>query len=160
TVVYPSIGSVVAHERGAAAEGVPAYVLIGYPNVSRGPGFLGPRAGYVYLTDTATGPAGFSRPTDVPAERQSERERLLRTLRNATANDAALAPYDQSVAQSLRLAGPQFTNAFRIDQEPATVRESYGGEFGQRCLLSRRLIEAGVRFLEVSHNLNFINGTG
>src|SRR3954454_7316629 len=31
TVMYPSIGSVVAHERGAAAAGIPAYVLIGYP---------------------------------------------------------------------------------------------------------------------------------
>ena len=40
------------------------------------------------------------------------------------------------------------------------MRESYGGEFGQRLLLSRRLIERGVRFIEVSHNLGFINGTG
>ena len=35
-----------------------------------------------------------------------------------------------------------------------------GGEFGQRCLLSRRLVERGVRFIEVSHNLNFLNGIG
>ena len=41
TVVYPSLGSVVALERGAAADGAPPYVLIGYPNVTRGPGFLG-----------------------------------------------------------------------------------------------------------------------
>ena len=41
-----------------------------------------------------------------------------------------------------------------------TVRASYGGEFGQRCLLARRLVERGVRFVEVSHNLNFLNGTG
>src|SRR5262249_8881459 len=65
TVLYPSVGSVVAHERGSLTSGVPAYVLIGYPNVSRGPGFLGPRAGFVYLTDTNAGPAGFSRPEDV-----------------------------------------------------------------------------------------------
>src|SRR5690606_22478592 len=58
TVVYPSLGSIIAHERGAAGDGVPPYVLIGYPNVSRGPGFLGARAGYVYLTDTSQGPAG------------------------------------------------------------------------------------------------------
>jgi arylsulfatase A-like enzyme len=49
---------------------------------------------------------------------------------------------------------------FRLDEEPAELRRSYGGEFGQRCLLSRRLIERGVRFIEVSHNLNFINGAG
>ena len=40
------------------------------------------------------------------------------------------------------------------------MRRSYGGEFGQRCLLARRLVQGGVRFVEVSHNLNFINGAG
>jgi hypothetical protein len=40
-VVYPSIGSIIANQRGAADPNVPAYILIGYPNVSRGPGFLG-----------------------------------------------------------------------------------------------------------------------
>ncbi len=52
STTYPSIVSIVAHERGAANPDVPAYMLIGYPNVSRGPGFLGAKAGYVYLTDT------------------------------------------------------------------------------------------------------------
>ena len=65
TIVYPSIGSIVAHQRGPANENAPAYVLIGYPNVTRGPGFLGAKAGYIYLTDTAAGPAGFTRPPDV-----------------------------------------------------------------------------------------------
>src|SRR4051812_3917367 len=72
-VVYPSIGSVVAHQRGAAAPDVPPYVLIGYPNVSRGPGFLGSKAGFVYLTDTSAGPAGFTRPADVDEQRAAER---------------------------------------------------------------------------------------
>jgi uncharacterized protein (DUF1501 family) len=49
---------------------------------------------------------------------------------------------------------------FKLDEEPAALRQAYGGEFGQRCLLSRRLVQAGVRFIEVSHNLNFINGAG
>ena len=160
TVIYPSIGSAVAHERGPAADGVPAYVLIGYPNVSRGPGFLGPRAGFVYLTDTNAGPAGLTRPDDVTPQRQSERERLLETLRRQPAPAAPLAAYDQTLAESLRLAGPRFMRVFHLDEEPLRLRERYGGEFGQRCLLARRLIESGVRFIEVSHNLNFINGTG
>lgn len=159
TVSYPSLGSIVAKERGAGADGVPAYVLIGYPNVSRGPGFLGPRAGYVYLTDTSAGPAGLTRPTDVSADRQSDREYLLQQLRNGRRAPAVQA-YDQAIDESLRLSGPQFLRAFRLDEEPAAMRQRYGGEFGQRCLLSRRLIERGVRFIEVSHNLNFINGTG
>src|SRR4051812_16781340 len=48
TVIYPSIGSVVAHELGPGGDGVPAYVVIGYPNVTRGPGFLGAEFGSVY----------------------------------------------------------------------------------------------------------------
>jgi hypothetical protein len=159
TVSYPSLGSIIAHERGAAADGVPAYVLIGYPNVSRGPGFLGPRAGYVYLTDTNAGPAGLTRPADVSNERQTDREYLLQQLRNGPRPPAVRA-YDQAIAESLRLSGPDFLRAFRLEEESASVRERFGGEFGQRCLLSRRLIERGVRFVEVSHNLNFINGTG
>ncbi len=63
TAVYPSLGSIVAHERSAVAEGVPPYVVIGYPNVSRGPGFLGARAGYLYLTDTGQGPPASLAPT-------------------------------------------------------------------------------------------------
>jgi hypothetical protein len=160
TIQYPSIGSVVAHEKGAAADGVPAYVLIGYPNVTRGPGFLGPKAGYVYLTDTNAGPAGFARPADVTTDRQSDRERLLAGLRKSGAAAAPVAGYDQALSESLKLAGPQFMSVFDLKSEPAKVRESYGGEFGQRCLLARRLTESGVRFVEVSHNLNFLNGTG
>jgi uncharacterized protein (DUF1501 family) len=49
---------------------------------------------------------------------------------------------------------------FNLKEEPVSLRNEYGGEFGQRCLLSRRLVQAGVRFVEVSHNLNFMNGTG
>lgn len=159
TVTYPSLGSIIAHERGACNEGVPAYVLIGYPNVSRGPGFLGPRAGYVYLTDTNAGPAGLTRPADVTPDRQNDREYLLQQLRTGQRAPAVQA-YDQAIGESLRLSGPQFLRAFRLEEEPSAVRERFGGEFGQRCLLSRRLVERGVRFIEVSHNLNFLNGTG
>src|SRR5262249_10712271 len=123
------------------------------------PGFLGPRTGFVYLTDTSAGPAGFSPHEDVSAQRQATRERLLEPVRQA-AHGAPLVTYDQTVAESQRLAGPRFTRLFRIEDEPAPLRERYGGEFGQRCLLARRLIEGGVRFIEVSHNLNFLNGTG
>ncbi|HEY1187384.1 MAG TPA: DUF1501 domain-containing protein, partial [Gemmata sp.] len=159
-VVYPSIGSVVAHERGAAAPDVPPYILIGYPNVSRGPGFLGSKAGFVYLTDTNSGPAGFTRPADVSDKRAAERRKLLEAVGGKSPAGSATAEYEAAQAEALRLAGPTFLKHFDLRTEPAKVRESYGGEFGQRCLLARRLVEAGVRFVEVSHNLNFLNGTG
>src|SRR5690349_18076516 len=77
SIIYPSVGSIVAHQRGAAGEGVPAYVLIGYPNVARGPGFLGSKHSYVYLTHTENGPAGLSRPPEIADDRQARREILL-----------------------------------------------------------------------------------
>ena len=162
TVTYPSIGSLIAHERGPAEDSAPAYVLIGYPNVTRGPGFLGSKHGYLYLTDTSQGPAGLSRPKNISSFRQDRRNKLLADLRNSKEKpeDERLADYDEVINESIRLSGPYFNRAFELDKEPRTLRENYGGEFGQRCLLSRRLIERGVRFVEVSHNLNFLNGTG
>ena len=160
STTYPSIGSIVAHERGAANPDVPAYMLIGYPNVSRGPGFLVAKAGYVYLTDTESGPAGFSRPEDVDPDRAARREELLKPLTHRIESNSLPAHYLEAQQEALRLAGPDFMRHFELSKEPADLRNAYGGEFGQRCLLARRLVQSGVRFIEVSHNLNFINGTG
>jgi len=162
TVVYPSLGSVVAHELGAAQTGAPPYVVIGYPNITRGPGFLGARDGYLYLTDTSQGPAGLARPEGISLVRQSRRETLLAQMRERQppTEDTRLRDYDTVIEQSLRLSGPEFMRSFKLDEESGDVRTSYGGEFGQRCLLARRLTERGVRFVEVSHNLNFLNGAG
>lgn len=164
TVLYPSIGSIVAHERPSGGDGVPAYVVMGYPNLTRGPGFLGAKYGYVYLTDTEAGPTGFSRPADISQSRQTRRESLLSTIRDSYvrkhAADRKIEDYAAAGVEGLRLAGPDFMNVFRLDNEPADLRNAYGEEFGQRCLLARRLVERGVRFVEVSFNLNFLNGTG
>ena len=162
TVVYPSIGSIVAHQLGAVAEGVPPYVLIGYPNLTRGPGFLGAKQGYLYLTDTSQGPAGLSRPDGISLSRQSRRDAFLSQLQaiQPSTTDTRLTDYDDIIQQRAKLSGPEFTKCFELDEERSELRNRYGGEFGQRCLLARRLVERGVRFIEVSHNLNFLNGTG
>lgn len=164
TVVYPSMGSIIAQQRGAAGEGVPAYVLIGYPSTTRGPGFLGSEHGYIYLTDTKSGPAGLTRPPEIAGQRQDRRDALLASVRGAYSKQHGDEPlvknYDAAIAQAQALAGPKFMSLFELEREPASLRDSYGGEFGQRCLLARRLIESGSRFVEVSHNLNFLNGTG
>lgn len=160
STIYPSIGSIVAHERGAAADNVPAYILMGYPSVSRGPGFLGAKHGYIYLVDTVTGPAGLTPPPGVDAARVAQRQQLLAPLQQHATQTAALAEYEAAQREALRLAGPGFMRNFKLDEEPGSLRQRYGGEFGQRCLLARRLVQAGVRFIEVSHNLNFINGAG
>jgi hypothetical protein len=164
TLVYPSIGSIVAHERGPRGEGVPAYVVMGYPNVTRGPGFLGAKAGYLYLTETDIGPNGLVRPPDITSARQARREILLARLRDGFVQrhrgEDVVENYAAMGVEGFRLAGPKFMSVFDLKSEPARLRESFGGEFGQRCLLARRLVQAGVRFIEVSFNLNFVNGTG
>ncbi|WP_437223697.1 DUF1501 domain-containing protein [Planctomicrobium sp. SH661] len=162
TVVYPSLGSIVAHERGAAGENALPYVLIGYPNVTRGPGFLGARYNYLYLTDTSRGPAGLSRPSSVSSRQHERRQSILSSLRQLQDPRQAqsLQDYEEAIDLSLKLSGPAFNRSFNLDEEPGDLRNRYGGEFGQRCLLARRLVERGVRFIEVSHNMNFLNGTG
>lgn len=164
TVTYPSLGSIVADQRGAVAEGVPGYMLLGYPNIARGPGFLGPKAGYVYSTNINSGPAGLARPKSIDGDRVARREGLLDTVRNAGSSrfrgDAKFAEYDAAIAESLRLAGPEFMNVFDLSREPDSLRNEYKSEFGQRCLLTRRLFQAGVRFVEISYSDNFKNGTG
>lgn len=164
TVVYPSIGSIVADQLGPSQDGAPPYVLIGYPNVTRGSGFLGAASNYLYLTETGRGPAGLSRGDGISNDRQARRERLLAIKRQADLGlvdgDRQIAEYDAAIEQSLRLAGPEFSRVFDLNQEADSLRQAYGSEFGQRCLLARRLLQRGVRFVEVSHNLNFVNGTG
>jgi hypothetical protein len=164
TILYPSIGSIVSHELGTKFEEVPAYVVMGYPNITRDPGFLGAKYGYVYLLQTETGPNGLVRPPDVDAAREERRESLLGQMRQGFERrhpgDAYVQAQTSIGEQGFKLAGPRFLNVFDLKREPAALREAYGGEFGQRCLLARRLVQAGVRFVEVSFNLNFINGAG
>ncbi len=164
TIAYPSLGSIVSRERGPGGDGVPSYVVIGYPNVSRGPGFLGSKHGYVYLTDTEAGPGGLTPPADVDPPRRDRREGLLEAFRSdfraSHPDEPSAADYVAASREAARLSGPSFRKVFQLDREPSTLRQGYGGEFGQRCLLARRLVESGVRFVEVAHNLNFVNGTG
>ena len=165
TIVYPSIGSIVAQQRGAAGEGVPAYVLIGYPNVTRGPGFSGVEA-RLYLSD------GYGEQPGGLCAAGGHYGRAAEAARGAVGEGArgifgaGRRAIHWSSSTTRRLArrcgcrGPQFKRIFELSQEPGSLRDAYGGEFGQRCFLARRLVESGVRFIEVSHNLNFLNGTG
>jgi hypothetical protein len=76
------------------------------------------------------------------------------------AGQKKIEDYVATSEAGLKLAGPKFMSVFDLKSEADRLRQAYGGEFGQRCLLARRLVESGVRFVEVSFNLNFINGTG
>ncbi len=164
TLLYPSIGSLVTHELGAKSDVMPPYVVMGYPNIARDPGFLGPKYGYVYLTQIETGPNGLVRAPDVDEPRQQRREILLsawqKEFQAKHPQDKVVQSQGEVSERGFRMAGPEFLNVFDLNRESKSLREAYGSEFGQRCLLARRLVQAGVRFVEVSFNLNFLNGTG
>lgn len=164
TLQYPSIGSVVSHQLGAKTDEVPSYVVMGYPNITRDPGFLGAKYGYIYLTQVDIGPNGLVRPPDVDSARQDRRETLLASMREGQQQrypgDPVVEAQGDVSRQAFRLAGPRFMNVFDLNRESSTLRQAYGSEFGQRCLLARRLVQSGVRFVEVSYNLNFLNGSG
>lgn len=74
--------------------------------------------------------------------------------------DTPVTDYIATGREAASLSGPWFARVFQLDRESVLLRAAYGGEFGQRCLPARRLVEAGVWFIEASHNLNSFNGTG
>jgi len=164
TTIYPSLGSITSHQLGPGEQSIPPYVVMGYPNLTRGPGFLGPEASFLYLTDTTAGPSGLMLPPDVNAFRQRRREGLLTKLQSnflsKSEGDQKIDAYAKALEAGLKMTRSKFMSVFDLDKEPAARREAYGGEFGQRCLLARRLTGVGVRFVEVAFNLNFLNGTG
>jgi hypothetical protein len=88
---------------------------------------------------------------------------LLASLRSdysGRVSDTAPRDYDAAIEEGFRLQGGDFMKAFDLKSEPDKLRAEYGDEFGQRCLLARRLIQRGVRFTEVGFNMNFVNGAG
>lgn len=164
TTIYPSIGSVVSHELGSSTSEVPAYIVMGYPSATRGPGFLGAAHNYIYLIDTESGPAGLRRPADVTPDRLARRQKMMEKVRDdyrrKYSGFRAVEDYVDAGIRGEQLAGPKFSSVFDLKSEDPNLRNEYGTEFGQRCLLARRLVESGVKFVEVAFNLNFINGTG
>ena len=159
-VTYPSIGSIIAQQRGAANAEVPAYILIGYPNVSRGPGFLGAQTRLHLPGRHPIGPGRFHAAGTRQQFATVGAGAALGRLATAACRGIPARRLSGRSGRRAAVGGPEFMRNFNLNEEPGELRQRYGGEFGQRCLLARRLIESGVRFVEVSHNLNFINGTG
>ena len=99
---------------------------------------------------------------DLPGERIADRSSLLKRLQQ---QDAKLqrtggAGLDDYRDRALRmLSNPAVRQAFELHREPAWVRDRYGrSEYGESFLLSRRLIEAGVKFVTISWVYIFPDG--
>jgi hypothetical protein len=148
-IVHPGFGSHVAKELGPTDFDLPHFVSISGQSV--GPSFLGvPYAPFV-VTDPNRPPDNLAAP--VAGGRLQRRLGLLRELENPFAQSGATeqvrdhqALYDQTAQMVL---SPR-SKAFNLDAEPAKLRDAYGRHaFGQGCLMARRLVEAGVTFVEV-----------
>lgn len=157
---YPSIGSVVSHELGPR-HNLPPYVCIpSQPNEFAGTGYLSSSfAPFSLGSDPAAG--GFkvrdlNLPNGIDDARFSRRRNVLDkvndhflTKEKSDGLSALNTFYDR--AYSL-IGSPEAREAFNIDAEPAALRDRYGRhEAGQRMLMARRLVQAGVRFVTLTY---------
>jgi hypothetical protein len=165
---FPSIGSWVHYGLGSLNDNLPQFVVLGRPiaDCCGGTGghdldYLGPEHAGVVLEVGKPEPLPFAAPgPDVYRQEQEKQFRLLNRL-----NKLATVEYPQDAALRARIKSYEL--AFRMQmsipetlnlaQEPAHIRDLYGLDqdvtrpFGQLCLSARRLVERGVRFVQVYH---------
>lgn len=154
-VTYPSLGSTVSAELGRPESPLPNFVVTGTPlnkyDVLRDPGYRGPLHQPMVLTDLSRGLEHVS--PAVPQAEFDQRVGLLERLEQGFAREYQAAPgaaHSASLTRALALMRSDRTRAFNLSQEPAVSRDRYGEcDFGRGCLLARRLVEAGVAFVEV-----------
>lgn len=162
--LYPAYGSVVSKFLGAPQPGIPPFVA--FPHVVRDgsitPGqhgsFLGKRFDPFFFgadpNSTSFALPELQLPETVDLERLNRRRGLLEVV------DAQLGlKHQSSIASGLDefqqqalgiLSAPGLKQALEIAQEPEWLKDAYGRTtYGQSCLLARRLIEAGTRFVTV-----------
>ncbi len=154
---HPSLGSVAAYER-QAPHGLPGYFSMPSMSRSGGPNFLGAKYAPFVVANDPNQESFRVRDVELPRELTQDRFQSRRDLRKlvdrlpryqeAQVSDP-VAAYDENVQQGLDLVlTPAAQKAFDIHSEPAALREAYGrNSFGQRALMARRLVEAGVPFV-------------
>jgi hypothetical protein len=159
---HPSLGSVVSHQRGAAVNGLPSYFSIPQMSRSGGPNFLGAKYAPFVVPDDPNRDRFRVRDVALPGGLESTRFENRRELRaqvdrlHRISDEAAADPVqalDEYYHQGYDLiASREAQAAFDIGKEDPRVRDRYGrNNFGQRCLLARRLVEAGVPFVTLYH---------
>lgn len=163
--LYPAYGAVAAKLRPSEDPAVPSFVA--YPHRLRDgsvtPGqtasFLGKAYDPFFVGDDPNSPdfklPELRLPRALPPDRLDDRRALLRAIDNQTEglihwSETARGVdefYDRALTM---LASPRVREAFDLSREPDALRDAYGRHtYGQSCLLARRLVEAGVRFVTV-----------
>ncbi len=154
SVKYPSLGGLVAHEIGDPKSDLPSFVRIGNGARAGGDGgFLGVECDPFSMNNAGQTPNNATLTTDV--ERYHRRMDLLNRLETdfgATARDEVADHRKQYERASRMILSPSM-KAFDLGQETDAMRTAYGQtQFGNGCLLARRLIESGVTFIEIDLN--------
>ncbi|MGA0868152.1 MAG: DUF1501 domain-containing protein [Planctomycetota bacterium] len=155
-LVYPSFGAVVSHELGVRND-LPPYVCIpragngdlgtGYLSSAYGPFSVGGEPSAKGFEVKDLGPSAA-----LDEARAARRRRMLADLDAGFAGRAdGIQATEAFYEQAWKLIESQRAqDAFRIEKESDAVRDRYGrAAIGQRCLLARRLVEAGVRFVAI-----------
>jgi uncharacterized protein (DUF1501 family) len=164
SVKYPSLGSIVSHERGKKEFDLPSFVSLG--GVSEGAGFFGPQhAPFVVRAKPGQPIENLKYFKKVDAARFEERLKLVKFLDDGFAERGAAAEaaaHEDVLNKATRMIQSPLVKAFELADEPEAVRKAYGqSDFGQRCLMARRLVESGVPAVEVelsgwdTHDNNF-----
>ena len=149
-VEHPSYGAVISHELADQVPNleIPPFVSVGGGSV--GPGFLGmtwspfvvDSNGNVRNLEMGVDPARLAQRMEMLATIE---KRFIGERRGASADDHAKV-LDKTVKL---MTSPQM-DAFKVMKEPKDIQEKYGASgFGRGCLMARRLVEAGVPFVEV-----------
>jgi uncharacterized protein (DUF1501 family) len=166
TVACPHIGSWMAKVLGPRNKVMPAFVNIGQRLEGIGEseelkafttaGFFGSEFGPMNLPSPEEAAQSVRPPKGMDANRFANRDRLFRKLVDQNPNRDHMSDHQQqsmlrSMDNAYRLLSSKEREAFDITLEPEESRKKYDtGRFGRGCLLARRLIEAGTRFVEVT----------
>jgi hypothetical protein len=156
-LVYPSMGSVVSVELGSRNK-LPAYVSVPSALENGGSGYLSSKYSPFSLGSDPSSPSFKVRDlnSDIDGQRFNRRKSILETVDSKFKNEADsenVSAIDSFYAQAYDLISSESAkNAFDITKEDQKTKEMYGlTTAGQRLLISRRLVESGVRFLTVSY---------
>ena len=153
TVKHPSIGAWVMKLGGRLNPEIPGYVAIDSSQEYSGGGFFGAKFAAAPIGSPTEGLQDSHKPDAVSQEdfehRLSLADRLNKQFHGRYQN-ADVQAYEELYQEAIKLMNSKDLKAFNIKDEPASVREVYGeGRFAQGCMLARRLVEHGVRFVEV-----------
>ena len=151
-VRHPTLGSITSHYLEDALLDLPSCVNINSPTYSGG--FLGATHDPFVVKDPMKPVEDISYPAQMDTHRFRERLKMLRTIEKdfiAKRTGRSTEAHEAIYKKADELINSPKIDAFRLDEEPMAIREAYGmNKFGQGCLMARRLVEAGVKFVEVS----------